>query len=157
MMTVFDLALRHYDSGPLELDRSWAYAAGQRDKPDGFWVSVEGEQDWKSWCKQSGFYPRELQAEHVVTLGPGANILYLSTVAELDTFNKEYGLPNRDRHQYSFSVHEYVDWRGLTLDYDGLIIAPYQYSRRMKFGWYYGWDCASGCIWNLDAIESLTA
>jgi hypothetical protein len=22
--------------------------------------------------------------------------------------------------------------------------------------WYYGWDCASGCIWDVDAIERVT-
>ena len=40
---------------------------------------------------------------------------------------------------------------------DGIIIAPYQWYCRMTVDWYYTWDCASGCIWNLDAIESVNA
>ena len=25
----------------------------------------------------------------------------------------------------------------------------------MKLLWYHGWDCASGCIWDLKAIDSI--
>jgi len=35
-------------------------------------------------------------------------------------------------------------------EYDGIEIAPYQWDARLSLIWYYGWDVASGCIWNLD-------
>jgi hypothetical protein len=27
---------------------------------------------------------------------------------------------------------------------------------RMGLMWYYGWDCASGCIWDTSVIERVT-
>lgn len=30
------------------------------------------------------------------------------------------------------------------------------YANRMGFDWYYTWDVASGCIWNAQAIASVT-
>lgn len=35
--------------------------------------------------------------------------------------------------------------------------APYQWRRRNErgFSWYYGWDCASGCIWRASAIREI--
>ena len=50
-----------------------------------------------------------------------------------------------------------MDWGYLATQYQGLIIAPYLWDLRL-FGpaWYYGWDCASGCIWDLTAVESFS-
>lgn len=38
--------------------------------------------------------------------------------------------------------------------YDG---APYQWECRLDRDtfWYYSWDCASACIWNLQAVRPL--
>ena len=51
-----------------------------------------------------------------------------------------------------------IRWQDVALDYQGILIAPYQWSLRLDkdFRWYYMWDCASGCIWDLSAIASLT-
>ena len=49
-----------------------------------------------------------------------------------------------------------LDFLKVMDEYDGIIIAPYQYSCRLmnsSTAWYYGWDCASGCIWNLGCIS----
>lgn len=43
--------------------------------------------------------------------------------------------------------------RGVAKDYDGIEIAPYQESLRYDLEWYYGWDVASGCIWNFEGIR----
>lgn len=42
-----------------------------------------------------------------------------------------------------------IDWKAVAKEYDGIEIDPYQYERRFSEGflWYYGWDCASGCVW----------
>ena len=44
-----------------------------------------------------------------------------------------------------------------TSDYQGIIIAPYLWTRRHheSTGWYYSWDCASGVIWDARAIAEL--
>lgn len=52
-----------------------------------------------------------------------------------------------------------VNWPLIATRWDGIIIAPYQWSCRYddRTFWYYGWDCASGCIWNLHAITDVIA
>ena len=36
-----------------------------------------------------------------------------------------------------------------------MFITPYQWELRFELDWYYGWDVASGCVWNLSVIESM--
>jgi len=78
-----------------------------------------------------------------------ANIPLIDTLEKMDTFNK----------QYSENTNRCMDilWGDLKQKYDGLIIAPYQWERRLDLMWYYSWDCASGVIWNLDAVDTVTA
>lgn len=47
------------------------------------------------------------------------------------------------------------DWIDVASRYSGIEIAPYQWKRRIHPStfWYYTWDCASGCIWDLSAIK----
>lgn len=53
-----------------------------RAKPRGFWISVDDEDDWESWCLAEDFRKEQLAIRHRVTLAPDANILLLS-VGEL--------------------------------------------------------------------------
>ena len=49
-----------------------------------------------------------------------------------------------------------INWQPLTEQYAGIIISPYQWKRRLDgraSDWYYGWDCASACIWDLSAVR----
>lgn len=50
-----------------------------------------------------------------------------------------------------------IDWKKVTEEYQGIIISPYIWQRRLAphTMWYYGWDVASGCIWDTDAIEEV--
>jgi len=52
-----------------------------------------------------------------------------------------------------------INWPAVAEKYDGIIIAPYIWQRRLSDNpdhfWYYGWDCASGCIWNTEVIEEI--
>jgi hypothetical protein len=92
-----------------------------------------------------------------IHLAERANILRLGSPAALDVFTAEYGgAPPiyRALDQRFGERTMMIDWRRVASVYDGIIIAPYQWSRRLDGGarWYYGWDCASGCIWNATAI-----
>lgn len=117
-------------------------------KPRGLWVSVTGPDDWRSWCEAESF---NTGWSHVydVTLSPDANILHLTFASDLDRFTRDYG------REGSYRDME-IAWHEVAELYDGLIIAPYQWTRRMDLMWYYSWDCASGCIWNVNAIGSLS-
>lgn len=48
-----------------------------------------------------------------------------------------------------------ISWKKVRKNYDGIIIAPYQWDCRnaSETTWYYPWDCASGCIWNLEKVS----
>lgn len=117
-------------------------------KPNGFWYGVDG--DWERWCKGEdwGLAKDKDNFEYEMTLGR-ENLLVLTTVAEIDSFHEEY------RAELCPGVHDYIDWRLVAGKYDGIEIAPYQWDRRMSgpaHRWYYGWDCASGCIWRPQGV-----
>lgn len=151
------MRLIHYSNellGPIhskEQDEGRSTGIG---KPKGLWVSVEGENDWASWCKSEQFRDCYNQIHNEITLAPDARILYLNTPEEIDKFTEEYIIKNDDPKFGRFM--DYIDWAKVAGTYQGIVIAPYQWTRRMTehTWWYYGWDCASGCIWDATAIQS---
>lgn len=160
--------LTHYAHRPTVLDRSRVYDQSGRHhghmKPGGLWVSVDGEQDWPEWCLAED-YPLGTWP-YRVTLRAQANVLTITSGYELDylhalySYEDDFNRRMRERGDLlegqRFRVNQWpMDWCRMAGDYQGLIIAPYLWSHR--FGgpfWYYGWDCASGCIWDLDAIST---
>lgn len=159
MSGVSALTLRHYDANPVIFDTERTYLqaddARQYTKPRGFWVSVQGEDDWPTWCRAEGFGIEGLAVEHEVTLTPDANVLLLSSADMLDAFTKTYGSATFKSYAGYSWTDVAIDWHRVATEYDGLIIAPYQWERRMGLDWYYGWDVASGCIWNAAAIAAV--
>ena len=120
-------------------------------KPNGFWFSVEQPNGygWREWCESEGFNLENLTHVHDVVMAPDANFLILMSADDLDDFTRKY----RDN---GLREIEYINWVAVSAEYDGIIIAPYCWERRMHLLWYYGWDCASGVVWNVKAIESVT-
>ena len=102
------------------------------------------------------FRLESLRYEHEVKLDPRANILYVTTPDELDEFSQEYAADTKiNKALPGIRVYD-IDWPRLYELYDGIIISPYLYERRLgDTVWYYGWDCASGCIWNVEVIKSI--
>lgn len=154
------MELKHYPRGsePFDLDRTRVYDQEQRyDKPSGLWVSVKGDNDWSWWTQTEGFLADTTAAdnEFSVHLSGTANLLHLETSADIYRFTDAYGLDVGWDNPFSRGYR--IDWSRLTIEYDGIVIAPYQWECRYadRTFWYYGWDCASGCIWNLDAIASV--
>ena len=141
--------LMHYRELPVTFDRTRTYKQEgpySYGKPVGFWVSVQGEDDWPSWCRGEEYCLDDLLVPHEVTLADGANILRLETTDEMREFTNQFIAGGR---------HPGIDWRRVSELYDGILIPTYQWSLRCELDWYYGWDCASGCIWNLHAIASV--
>lgn len=145
-------ALSHFTTAPLGEIRSvtqrpQADYKSAFDKPCGLWVSVDGEHDWPSWCESAMPQWMEGTQRYRIHLAQSARILRLDTVGAMLDFERAFG---RDcGHPWPDT---YIDWPTVAERYDGIIIAPYHWSLRMEMRWYYGWDCASGCIWNADAI-----
>jgi hypothetical protein len=151
-----DLTLVHYSAKRIVFNRHHAYEASGAYKPRGFWVSVLGEQDWPAWCQAEGFNVTALRHAHEVTLRADARVLMLTTLDDLDRFNGQYGRVPKWAKDWAkdlgYKMIE-IDWAAVAQQHDGLVIAPYQWERRHEHMWYYGWDCASGCIWNLSAVD----
>jgi hypothetical protein len=126
---------------------------GPYTKPDGFWVSDEDANvGWKGWCQDNDFALESLKYIHDVTLRDDSNVLILRSSEEVNDFTQEYR-SNEERDAFDESM---IDWKRVASEHNGLIITPYLWESRYKPSWYYGWDCASGCIWGGDrAVESI--
>lgn len=163
-----DVTLLHYHQEPVELDRSRVYEQDRNHwragKPHGLWVSVQGEDDWEAWCQGEEWDLASLAHVHRVTLRPSSDVLWLSTAEKLDAFHAEWSYEDDFERRMAVNSplseeyrrsHWPVDWAKVAQRWDGVMFAPYLWSRRLGGPfWYYGVDCASGCIWNLDAIEA---
>lgn len=146
------MTLTHYSHAPIEALDARRYVQDERNayvKPVGLWVSVDGEYDWAWWCEAESFGIGPIP--HRVTLRPGASVLTISTLEEFAAFRHEYEVPAYG----SWSPSRAIDWPLVVSRYQGIIIAPYQWTHRLSVPWYYGWDCASGCIWDLAAIQEI--
>lgn len=147
------MRLLHYTAKAFDFNRSRTYNQGEPlgfGKPTGLWVSREGEDDWPSWCEGESFALDSLATVTEVTLTDEANICYICSADQLMAFTEEY------RVTWAAGIPA-IDWSRVAQEWDGIVIAPYIWSMRLnpQTSWYYGWDCASGCIWNLDAIKTV--
>jgi hypothetical protein len=147
------MRLLHYSNKPLGLLEVRQQFQHPDFKPRGLWVSCEGPDDWPTWCRNEEFCPDRLEVVHEVTLRPEAKVLTLDSFDALIDFNDEF----KDRGPSISSLHT-IRWDKVARLYDGILIAPYQWQARWEHEtlWYYTWDCASGCIWNPAAIQSVT-
>ena len=147
------MRLLHYSKDPLPANLC-DMLQDVGPKPRGLWVSVEGEDDWKSWCIRERFWLVNLTTETEIKLLPDAKIIHLSCAGDIDDFGDKY---TAVEYPYNGFPGAFINWPQIATEYDGIIIAPYVWSRRLasRCFWYYGWDCASGCIWNIGAIESM--
>lgn len=149
-------ALTHYSSGPVSHVYSVAQSPVPQFKPNGLWVSVnDGGRSWPAYLEaEAAWAAYRLRFVHSVRPAAAARILVLASLADFDAFAAQYGirLPSAPPDFY-----HYVDWARVAADYQGIVIAPYRYDRRYERGlWYWGWDCASGCIWDADAVAAIT-
>lgn len=145
--------IRHYSNKPVPALKSVKQLPDPDMKPQGFWVSVEDGDGWETWCRGEDFGLDRLSHVHEIEFADDANILVIPTVWELDQFHDEY----RDLLHTKASDFRAIKWAQVADEYHGIIIAPYQWARRLDgpARWYYGWDCSSGCIWNADAIADI--
>ena len=141
----------HWSATPIRTLRPTPQPELPTDKPKGLWISDESdEQSWSAWCRDEAFCDLSSMVRHDVTLHDDANILRLSSTAALLAFTKRYEAPCR-----YVTTSFRIDWREVSQEYAGITITPYVWESRLTLAWYYGWDCASGCIWDPAAIASV--
>lgn len=149
------MRLIHYSKKPLVRVRSMKHTdngCGAYKTP-GLWVSVEGDGDWLAWCKAESRSLDAMACATEVILADDANVHHISGAACIDAFTAKFKVKNRPDWDRG------IDWPAIRRRWRGLIIAPYCYERRMSphTSWYYGWDCASGVIWDAKAVKELRA
>lgn len=144
-------------TGPLQsATQSGGGMANGLWKPHGFWFSVEdgGGDGWREWCEAERFALDRLACAHDVVLAADANVLHIVGETAIDDFTREFTgeMPDID-----LGRHNPIDWPAVAERWQGIIIAPYVWNRRLdgNAGWYYSWDCSSGCVWDAAAVASV--
>ena len=120
-------------------------------KPSGLWVTDMGEPyNWFNWCLQENFSIDKLKYQYKIEI----DITKIKIVDTLDKFE-------RFHNYYYDCVVNGVSWDTLAEYYKGIIISPYRNDRssiknyNFYKDWYYGWDVASGCIWDTSCIANI--
>jgi len=153
------MSLYHYSAEPFVLDPHRSYPQQrQREwamKPCGLWLSVEhdGEDSfgWRDWCVGESFHVEALTYRTELALRPEADVLSITNDEALLAFSARFEIPVVP------AWFRRIDWAAVATAYRGIIIAPYLWSLRLdeRVSWYYGWDCASGCIWDCTTLQQL--
>lgn len=162
--SIHSMRLIHYSTRHLEAVESRSQSKGRAarrcDKPNGLWVSVEGKDDWPSWCRSEEWRTEALVCATHVVLRRDARILHIDTAEALALFHRKYRRVPPIYRDVPTHLRSYgVDWMRIARAYQGIIIAPYQWAMRLDSDaeWYYSWDCASGCLWDASAVSELRA
>jgi hypothetical protein len=117
----------------------------QGAKPRGLWYGVGPS--WIDWVRSE---MPDWEVDNIFKIDIDVDkILKITNSEELLAFNKNYGV----KTQY----YNVIDWAKVASDYGGIEISPYNYKLRMEreVFWYYGWDVASGCVWNEGVITGV--
>jgi hypothetical protein len=162
----------HWASDPVQL-RRMSYPQSGHPKPNGLWFDVNGS--WKLWCEAIQFRLENLRNRHTVSIIDTSRILFLRNVKDIDRFTSAYGR-NLSHHIQILQSNEdsdsftrqygrdligdiqkqfsnYIMWEEVAEKHSGIIISPYSRTRSRAYLWYYGWNCAGGCIWETSVIR----
>lgn len=145
--------LEHFSTKPLTiemLEDKTQDNEGRLFKPVGLWISVAGEYDWESWCRDEKYCDIDKAIRHKVDLDM-THILLLKSARDIVDFTWQY-------RSTTIAPNNYINWELVAAHHHGIIITPYIHECRLAMGteWYYPWDCAGGCIWNIKAIKNIT-
>jgi hypothetical protein len=122
-------------------------------KPNGLWYEcLDGSTiDWIEFCTVGGMGGAGRYDSSYDVILNDYEILFITDKNDFKKFEKMYGVQNaRGRI-------DTIDWPKVTSHYDGIEICPYRRDMRMDSDWYYGWDVASGCVWNASGIKELVS
>ena len=153
------LILTHFGD---RVDLSRTYEQGgvnsRYDKPEGLWLSDESDFGWSEWNRQEHYRDTDNQTRTEFELLPGHRVLHLGTSERILALSKAYGMKSPSAGGITYDYVRRIDWVGVAELYDGIIITPYDWDLRTdsRTDWFYGWDCASACIWNLQVLNEIS-
>jgi hypothetical protein len=129
------------------------------NKPEGLWYECQdgSSTNWKDFCDAgltggSSKYDRSYN----VVLNE-YEILFIPDEHHFDKFAEMYSVPHPADPDGSKGFDKMIDWPKVASHYAGIEICPYLQSKRMDDDafWYYGWDVASGCVWDSSGVKEL--
>jgi cAMP phosphodiesterase len=146
----------HYTLESTAYDPNRSYDQSRpKMKPDGLWLSVDG--DWERFLIEIGEYNGYHKTQTIKFKVDTSKWLVLKNAQDLDRFTDEYVNVNTNApYSIGQGVDQfYIDWFPLSQEYGGIMIAPYVWERRLtqRTIWYYPWDVASACVWDLSSVE----
>jgi hypothetical protein len=147
--------LHVFTKDPFILNRDIRYEVVCARKPLGLWVSDQHDDiNWPQWCVANYYNIHKLRFKTCLNVDI-TNVLVVDTEKKMEELQDKWSYVEIYRGSGPYLVHP--DWDVLSQEYKGNIISPYQdkYRLDLKYQWYYGWDCASGCLWNLDCIKEV--
>jgi hypothetical protein len=109
-------------------------------KPKGLWYSLGS--GWLDWNMTEYGKHHSFKSAYKLSIDMN-DVLRIDTPEKLMEFDK------------TFAQGSTVNWQEVAKNYKGIDIIPYQSSLRMELGWYYGWDIASGCVWDSSCIQKI--
>lgn len=146
------MILSHYSEKPFKFDLNFDYSPKNEEqarhwKPRGLWLSV-GE-EWKEWCERESFRTENLAHKTNFKLNL-EKVIHLDSGRNIDNFAQIYQKndPRCPDHRI-FSIN----WDLVKKEYAGILISPFNWEKHLEYMWYYGWDCASACVWDLSVLE----
>lgn len=123
------------------------------NKPRGLWYGIGDE--WLDWCK--GEMPEWIKPHWYRLEVDESKLLILSKPSDIEKFTRRFGIRDRNtQYPTSARMDTSIVWAKVAQKYAGIEINPYMWECRNEYVWYYGWDVASGCIWNDGAVTGIT-
>ena len=134
----------HYSCKIIEYLDNMNYKQNIGFKPTGLWYSIEG--DWEIWCRNNNFRTNDLKYKYLIDF----DILKI-----INIFNEKNLIDFHNEFKIKTSIYfDNVNWLEVSQKYSGFEISNFPNKIRNNFNWLYGWDCSSGCIWDINIIKS---
>jgi len=125
-------------------------------KPDGLWYACGDE--WLEFINTSLRGPLA-RARYIYEIKLSDKVLKIDNDLDFKTFYYHFRTQTfvDPSHPAEEGDAMAIDWPEVQREgYAGVEVCPYLGSMRTKFDWYYGWDVASGCVWDSAGVTSVS-
>lgn len=128
-------------------------------KPAGIWFSV-GEA-WLDFGGESRMFAKVgYDRAYRLTLADDADLVHLSSKGDIFRFTDDFRLDLLEEYERlpgGANITYDLDWHAVADLWSGIVVVPYISTARLdpSVNWYYSWDIASACIWDVSVIGAL--
>ena len=120
------------------------------NKPNGLWYSIGNS--WKDWCSYEAFRLETFQYKTRLLINTN-KLLQLNSIKAINEFTDTYSIDPYITRTFRSMCR--INWDAVAEKYAGIEISPQQGWQRLNGAtWYYGWDCASGCVWDTSIVHA---